>query len=115
MSMNLDIIDDDYSLTSFDGAWIKERMINRQKIAPGIIKIDSKKGVSSADHNPFIIIANEKTNEEYGKCYGISLIYSGSFEAIIEKNPYSQIRAQMGINSFDFYWLLKAKARFVTT
>jgi len=114
MSMNLDIIDDDYSLTSFDGAWIKERMINRQKIAPGIIKIDSKKGVSSADHNPFIIIANEKTNEEYGKCYGISLIYSGSFEAIIEKNPYSQIRAQMGINSFDFYWLLKAKARFVT-
>jgi alpha-galactosidase len=114
LSMNLDINNDDYCLTSFDGAWIKERQINRQKIMPGIIKIDSKKGVSSADHNPFVILGKQYTNEEQGKCYGFSLIYSGNFEAVIERNPFNQIRIQMGINSFDFYWNLSTGERFVT-
>lgn len=114
LSMNLDINNDDYCLTSFDGAWIKERQINRQKIMPGIIKIDSKKGVSSSDHNPFVVLGNQYTNEEQGKCYGFSLIYSGNFEALIERNPFNQIRIQMGINSFDFYWNLSAGERFVT-
>jgi alpha-galactosidase len=114
LSMNLDINNEDFCLTTFDGAWIKERQINTQKINPGIIKIDSKKGVSSADHNPYIVIHNQKTTEDFGKCYGFSLIYSGSYEANIERNPFSIVRVQMGINSFDFYWLLKEKETFIT-
>ncbi|MDT8336265.1 MAG: alpha-galactosidase [Candidatus Izemoplasmatales bacterium] len=114
LSMNLDLNNDDYCLTTFDGTWINERQLNTQKINPGIIKIDSKKGVSSADHNPYIVIHNQKTTEEFGKCYGFSLIYSGSFEANIERNPFSIVRIQMGINSFDFYWHLKEKETFIT-
>ncbi len=114
LSMSLDINNEDYSLTSFDGAWIKERQINQQKINPGIIKIDSKKGVSSADHNPFFVLSNKYCNELQGKCYGFSLIYSGNFEAIVERNPYNQIRIQMGINSFDFYWELMPDKSFIT-
>ncbi|XMB72463.1 alpha-galactosidase [Mycoplasmatota bacterium WC30] len=114
LSMNLDIQSDNYQLTTFDGAWIRERMVNSQKIGQGIIKIDSKKGVSSADHNPFLVISQDTTNEIYGKCYGFGMVYSGNFEAIIEKNPYDIVRIQMGINSFDFYWELKSKERFVT-
>ncbi|HOO44547.1 MAG TPA: glycoside hydrolase family 36 N-terminal domain-containing protein, partial [Bacillota bacterium] len=109
LSMNLDLFSDDYFLTTFDGAWIRERMINKRQIGQGITKIDSKKGVSSADHNPFIVISEDKVNEKYGKCYGFGLIYSGNFEAVLEKNPYDLLRVQMGINSFDFYWRLKSK------
>ncbi|MFA7076523.1 MAG: alpha-galactosidase [Candidatus Izemoplasmatales bacterium] len=114
LSMNLDLNNDNYCLTTFDGTWIKERQINTQPINPGIIKIDSKKGVSSSDHNPFVVIHKNNTNEQYGNCYGFSLVYSGSYEAVIERNPFSMIRVQMGINSFDFYWLLKPKETFVT-
>ena len=114
LSMNLDLFNDDYHLTTFDGAWINERQINSQKINPGIIKIDSKKGVSSSDHNPFIVVHQEKTTENSGDCFGFSLIYSGSFESNIERNPFSIVRIQMGINSFDFYWQLKPKEEFVT-
>ncbi|MCK5731927.1 MAG: alpha-galactosidase, partial [Tenericutes bacterium] len=114
LSMNLDFYNDDYHLTTFDGAWIRERMINSRKIEQGILKIDSKKGVSSSDHNPFIVISTDKTSEEFGKCYGFGLVYSGNFEAIIEKNPYDILRVQMGINSFDFYWSLLPKESFVT-
>ncbi|MDY0023914.1 MAG: alpha-galactosidase, partial [Candidatus Izemoplasmatales bacterium] len=114
LSMNLDLVNDDYHLTTFDGAWINERQINSQKINPGIIKIDSKKGVSSSDHNPFVVIHQEKTTENSGDCYGFSFIYSGNFEANIERNPFSILRVQMGINSFDFYWQLKSREEFVT-
>ena len=114
LSMNLDLNNKDYCLTTFDGAWIKERQLNTQKINPGIIKIDSKKGVSSSDHNPFIILNTDKTTEQSGDCYGFSLVYSGSFEAIVERNPFSMIRIQMGINSFDFFWQLKPSEEFVT-
>lgn len=114
LSMNLDMINNDFWLTTFDGAWIKERFIHRQKVMPGIIKIDSKKGVSSSDHNPFFVIANEHTTEEYGKAYGFGLIYSGNFEAVIERSPHDIIRVQMGINSFDFYWNLESEKQFVT-
>ena len=114
LSMNIDIHNDDYYLTTFDGAWIRERMINSRKLEQGILKIDSKKGVSSSDHNPFIVLSQDKTSEEYGKCIGLGLIYSGSYEAIIEKSPYDLLRVQMGINSFDFYWELLPEEEFIT-
>ena len=114
LSMNLDFNDDNYSLMTFDGSWINERQISSQKINPGIIKIDSKKGVSSSDHNPFLIIKNDKATEDYGNCFGFNLVYSGSYEAIIEKNPFSLIRFQIGINSFDFFWNLLPNEKFVT-
>ena len=114
LSMNLDIQSDDYFLTTFDGAWIRERQLNSRKIEQGILKIDSKKGVSSSDHNPFIVLSKDQTNEQYGDCYGFGLIYSGSFEAIVEKSPYDIVRVQMGINCFDFFWDLKSKEEFIT-
>ncbi len=114
LSMNIDMFDEDYQLTTFDGAWIRERMINKRRIGQGITKIDSKKGVSSNDHNPFIVISKNETDETYGKCYGFGLIYSGNFEVTLERTPFEMLRVQMGINSFDFYWQLKKGEEFIT-
>jgi alpha-galactosidase len=114
LSMNFDTFSDEYQLTTFEGAWIRERMINKRKVLQGIIKVDSKRGVSSADHNPFIVISKDETNEQFGKCYGFGLVYSGNFEAVIERSPFDLLRVQMGINSFDFYWELKKHEKFVT-
>lgn len=114
LSMNLDLFNEDYQLTTFDGAWIRERMMNKRPIGQGITKIDSKKGVSSSDHNPFIVVSENETNEKYGKCYGFGLIYSGNHETVIERSPYDLLRIQMGINSFDFFWDLKPKEEFIT-
>ncbi len=114
LSMNFDMFDENYHLTTFDGAWIRERMINTRKLEKGITKIDSKKGVSSSDHNPFIVVSEDLTSEKYGKCYGFGLIYSGNFEATLEKSTYDLLRIQMGINSFDFFWELKKEEEFIT-
>ncbi|MDD3864846.1 MAG: alpha-galactosidase [Candidatus Izemoplasmatales bacterium] len=114
MSMNLDFPDHDFELLSLDGAWIRERHIHSRELTFGITKIDSKKGLSSSDHNPFVALKRKHTDEEIGECYGFSLIYSGNFEVSAEVSPHSLLRILMGINSFDFYWNLAPDAIFVT-
>ncbi|MDD4584377.1 MAG: alpha-galactosidase [Bacilli bacterium] len=114
MSLNLDILDGDYEAITLDGAWVRERHITEHKIDNGVFYIDSKKGVSSSDHNPFICLKENSTFENSGKCYGFSLLYSGNHKFSIEKNPYDMIRVQCGINPFDFKWLLTSNNCFET-
>jgi len=114
LSMNLDMLHLDYSFLSLDGAWIRERNITEHRLEYGILKIDSKKGNSSNDHNPFIAIKGKNTSEEFGPCYGFSLIYSGNFEATLEVSPHRLLRVLFGIQSFDFHYPLKKNERFVT-
>jgi len=114
MSFSFDMLSENYECISLDGAWIRERQIKTHSLDSGIFKIDSKKGVSSSDHNPFFAIMEAHTDESFGKCYGFSLIYSGNFEASMEVSPHNLLRVMMGINSFDFHWELKKGETFVT-
>jgi alpha-galactosidase len=114
LSFQIDFVDHDFDMVSLDGAWIRERHIHHRSLTYGQVKIDSKRGVSSSDHNPFIALKRPLTNEQIGECYGFSLIYSGNFEATAEVNPHGLLRFMMGINSFDFYWNLDAMQSFVT-
>lgn len=113
-SMSLDMVHHDFDLITFDGAWIKERTLHTQSVPYGIMKIDSKKGVSSADHNPFFMLKEKEASLAFGEVYGFNLIYSGSFEASIEKNSHGIIRVNHGINSFDFTWILNQDETFIT-
>lgn len=114
LSVQVDFDEHAFDMMTLDGAWIRERHIHHRDLTYGIVKIDSKRGVSSSDHNPFVGLIRKNTNEEQGECYGFSLIYSGNFEASSEVNPHGMLRFMMGINSFDFYWNLGSNQSFVT-
>src|SRR5699024_5609207 len=72
------------------------------------------RGTSSAHQNPFIAIKRTDTNENQGEVYGFSLVYSGNFLAQVEVDHYEVTRVQMGINPFDFNWLLENGESFQT-
>ena len=112
LSMNIDMLNKDYTLTKLDGAWIRERHIENHTLTKGTIHFDSKKGVSSSDHNPFFVLKQKNTVEDYGNCFGFGLVYSGNFEANIEVSPHNLLRANIGINSFDFRYSLKENETF---
>lgn len=112
MSFNLDFAESDFELMSLDGKWIKERHINIRKLTEGTFYIDSKKGVSSANHNPFLCLKRPTTDEHNGECYGFSLLYSGNHLGLAEVNPHDFTRIQMGINPFDFNWQLDSGESF---
>jgi len=114
LSATLDFTHKNFEVITLDGAWIKERQVTNHKIDFGIFKIDSKKGVSSNDHNPSILFKESNTTEDYGIAYGMSLVYSGNFEATFEVSPHELTRVMMGINSFDFLRVLHSEESFET-
>ncbi len=114
LSMNLDFKHHQFDLITLDGAWIRERHTHRRPLHYGITKIDSKKGVSSSDHNPFVALMHKDASNLFGPVYGFNLIYSGNFETNIEVNPHDLTRINIGINSFDFRWHLKPQTTFIT-
>ena len=82
-----------WELVTFDGAWGRERYVNRRELKPGIYINDSKKGVSSADHNPAIFLTNEEN-----ECVGFNLVYSGNHRELVEVSPFGKTRVMTGIN-----------------
>lgn len=114
LSAQLDFLEADFEMITLDGAWIRERHPHSTPLTYGQWKIDSKKGVSSADHNPFVGLKRAHTDEQSGECYGMALIYSGNFEATAEVSPHRLLRLMIGLNSFDFAWRLAPGDIFVT-
>ena len=97
-----------------DGAWARERAIVRNPVSCGNHSIESRYGASSAVHNPFIALCDHDTTEKYGNVYGFSLLYSGNFTAGVELNPYNCARVYMGINPFQFEYVLHSGETFQT-
>lgn len=107
MSATLDFMDSDYDFIHFDGRHVMEREITRQPVSYGIQSIGSVRGSSSHQHNPFAILCEKGASEDWGKCYGFSLVYSGNFICSVEKDQFDQLRLNMGIHPKHFSFQLK--------
>lgn len=114
LSSNVDFKEDDFDFIHLSGAWARERHIIRTPLRFGMQSIESRRGASSHAQNPFIALARKGASENYGDVYGFSLVYSGNFLADVEVDMYSKARAQIGINPFDFNWLLEKNEEFQT-
>lgn len=94
------------------GDWARECNISNVAIDHNRIAIDSKKGASSAMHNPFAAVLERNADEEKGNVYGFSLIYSGSFKIEIEQQSTGLLRVNVGIDDSDFDWKLNPDEEF---
>jgi alpha-galactosidase len=112
LSANVDFRDDQFDLLTLYGSHINERNIVRRPIVPGSQLIESRRGASSHQQNPFFALLRKNTDEEKGEVYGFSLVYSGNFLAQVEVDQFHTARASIGINPFDFTWLLKQNESF---
>lgn len=112
LSSNVDFTTDEFDFIQLSGSWGRERHILRNPLRSGSQAIESRRGASSHAQNPFIALCSKDANEEYGDVYGFSLVYSGNFLANVEVDMYRNARAQIGINPFDFKWLLESKEEF---
>lgn len=104
----------DSDIIHLDGTWARERHITRRRIVHGNQNVDSRVGASSAYHNPFIAICDKDTTENHGNAYGFSLVYSGNFTAGVELDAYNCGRAYIGINPFNFEFVLENGESFQT-
>ena len=103
----LDFITGEFDLLSFYGRHAMERNLQRAKIVHGNFVIGSRRGTSSHQYNPAVLVAGTNTTEDAGSCYGMVFVYSGNFRCEAEKDQYGQTRIMMGLQDELFHYPLK--------
>ncbi|MGL5622086.1 alpha-galactosidase [Cetobacterium sp.] len=106
LSASLDFKEPDFQIVHLSGAWSRERHVEISEINQNKFVIDSKRGTSSVNSNPFIALKRKETTEFSGEVYGFNLVYSGNHIEMVEKNQYDKLRVSMGMNPFNFNWTL---------
>lgn len=101
-----------WEMVHFHGRHNMERLFERTPLGHGTFSIGSRRGMSSHQHNPAAIICAPETTEDYGTCYGMTLLYSGNFTLDAECDQMNQLRITMGISPEQFCWLLEPGAAF---
>ncbi len=108
----LDFVSGNYDVIRFYGKHAFERNVERTALGHGTIAFGSRRGTSSHQYNPAVILAEQGTTEEAGNCYGMLMVYSGNFSCEAERDQYNQTRLLMGLNDELFSYPLAAGDTF---
>lgn len=114
LSACVEFNDMNFEMVHLAGAWARERYVKNRKLEMGIQSIQSLRGASSSEHNPFLALKRPDTTEQQGEVYGFSFVYSGNFMAQVEVNTHQMTRVTMGIHPEMFSWQLNAGESFQT-
>ncbi len=112
LAANLDFLSGDYDVLTFYGRHGMERNLQRSAVGHGEFRIGSKRGTSSHEYNPLMILAEKTASETAGMCYAMEFVYSGGFQASVEKDQYNQIRMQMGLAEHALHYPVKPGEAF---
>ena len=112
MSASLDQLTGNYDLITFYGRHTMERNFQRTPVAHMEQYIGSRRGTSSHQYNPMMILAEKETTETAGGCYAMQFVYSGGFSGNAGKDQYDQTRMQLGLMQEKFSYPLAPGEEF---
>ena len=106
---------DRYTLSYLTGRWAGEWTLNQEPIHPGARVIESRRGSTGHQANPWFAISRDASQknagpltapEEYGEVWFGALAWSGSWRFTVEVNQLDFVRITGGFNPFDFRYKL---------
>lgn len=101
-----------YRLTYLYGQHMKETQVAQTLLGPGKIVLESRRGVTSHQFNPWVALDPEASaTEESGEVWSVALAWSGSWKIVVETTPYGEVHCAGGVNDFDFRYLLDEGAQ----
>ncbi len=114
LSAAFDMDEENFDMITLHGSWARERHIERHPVHRGRQGVVSIRGESSHQEHPFMAILDHNADENNGRVYGFSFIYSGNFIAGVQKNQFDTVRCLIGINPENFCWKLEQNQTFDT-
>ncbi len=108
-SLLLDLPSSDYDLIHFHGEWSKEQVWTRHPLVDGKFEIDSTRGFTGHQENPFVILAQRGAGETHGECMGFHLCYSGNFSFQAEVTNFKTTRILFGVDDDSFSYHLRPR------
>lgn len=108
----LDFLHGEFDFISFYGRHAMERNFQRMPVMHGSHIIGSRRGTSSHQYNPLMILSDKEASEDAGACYALSFLYSGGFKGEVEQDQFDQIRIQLGLQEEGFSYPLEPGEAF---
>lgn len=108
----LDFLTGDFDVVKFYGKYAMERNMERTHVGHGTLSFASRRGTSSHQYNPGVILADRNATEDFGNCYGMLFVYSGNFLCEVERDQVNQTRLLMGLNDDLFAYPLDVNEEF---
>lgn len=92
---------------SFHGRWCAEFALERMQIPVGLTKRENRRGRTSHEGFPGIILLGENTSEDSGPCLAAHLGWSGNHRMVLERLPSGEMQLQLGALHFAGELLLR--------
>jgi alpha-galactosidase len=96
-----------YTLNYLTGRWAGEWTLTQEHVHPGTRVIESRRGSTSHQANPWFALQSGEADEDHGEVWFGALGWSGSWRISIEQDQLDQVRVTGGYNPFDFGYVLK--------
>jgi alpha-galactosidase len=105
-----------YTLSYLTGRWAGEWTVNQEPIQGGERVIESRRGTTGHQANPWFAISRDDSqntagpitaDEEHGEVWFGALAWSGSWRITVEHSQLDAVRVTGGFNPFDFGYELK--------
>jgi alpha-galactosidase len=97
-----------YTLNYLTGRWAGEWTLTQEAVHPGARVIESRRGTTGHQANPWFAIQAGESNEESGDVWFGALGWSGSWRITVEQDQLDEVRVTGGFNPFDFGYVLHA-------
>ena len=96
-----------YTLNYLTGRWAGEWRLTQEAVHPGARVIESRRGSTGHQANPWFAIEAGGPDENHGEVWFGALGWSGSWRITIEQDQLDEVRVTGGFNPFDFGYVLK--------
>ncbi len=103
-----------YVLTHLPGGWGQEYLVEREPLTRLEKVLESRTGISGHQQAPFFAIAEDHAREQSGDVYYGTLLWSGNWKFIIEKDEFQDVTVCGGLNNYDFEQEVDPGESFIT-
>jgi len=103
-----------YTLNYLTGRWAGEWNLTQETLHPGARVLESRRGSTSHQANPWFAIQSGDPDEEHGDVWFGALAWSGSWRITVEQDQLDAVRVTGGFNPFDFGYVLRPGERLET-
>jgi alpha-galactosidase len=95
-----------YTLNYLTGRWAGEWTLTQEAIHPGARVIESRRGSTGHQANPWFAVTAGEPDEDHGEVWFGALGWSGSWRITVEQDQLDEVRVTGGFNPFDFGYVL---------
>lgn len=97
-----------YTAWTLHGRWGGEYSLTRRDLAAGKLTIESRRGFTSHEANPWFALTRDgEGDERHGPVWFGALAWSGNWSIVFESERNDALHLVAGIQPFDFAWQLE--------